>query len=218
MSLLLIIGGSTLAFNKITNANVTLVGDAKGIVFLDNEEYFLVAENIMPGEQVQGNIKLENKYDYPYELYIRSERITPIDKHDLLEKLTLTINMENDIIYEGNITGSNGLEKNKLICEIMPNEVLNLNAVVTLDGKSTGNEYKGKVASIRWIFTAIRKENINDPQVPGESPNPNESLNTGSHDKNNYLPQTGRSGVIIELLIVIILVFLGIRVLAYKSR
>ena len=191
ISLLLIININVLADDKIPNANVQLIGDAKGIVFIDNNDYFLLAENMMPGDKISGKILLENKYDNSYDIYLRAERITAEEEYDLLNKINLIINDSNNIIYDGLASGNDGLEKDIKICSIKPGEKKNLSAFATLDGATTGNEYKNKVGEVKWIFTAV---------------NNSEDVST-----DNNLPDTGKNIIVIlmQYIVPIVLIYIG---------
>ena len=200
ISLLVINSINVLADNKFLNANVQLIGDANGIVFLDDVEYFLLAKNMMPGDKITGDILLENKYNSSYEIYIRAERITREEEFDLLSKINLVISEEGKLIYNGIVSGKNGLENNIKICELQPGEKKNINAIAILDGNNTGNEYKNKFAEVKWIFTAINKED-----------------NTGGLDKNNNLPQTGNEFIFIKITLALISIISGIIIIKSKK-
>ncbi|MGL5353804.1 MAG: hypothetical protein ACRDA5_10855 [Clostridium sp.] len=160
-------------FNKTTNPplNVVLEGNSDGIVFIPGNEPFLYKEAMVPGDIVKRTMIIKNDYDKPYEIYMRAERVTGIEKYDLLNKLKLTITYEGIVIYNGPASGEvNLLREDNLIKDISlgsvkPVETKTLYAEVTLDGDSVGNEYKNKVAQVDWIFTAINRESSKVPDT-----------------------------------------------------
>lgn len=148
--------------------NFIIEGNAEGLVTIPNEEEFLVKENMVPGDSAYGTITLENNYDYPYRVYLRAEDYENNTDLDLVEKLNLNLSIGERDIYKGDLHAQEGLSEEVLIWSLDPGEKLIIDAKVTLDG-STGNEYKNKYASVKWIFTAIR--DIEDPLIdPDEDP------------------------------------------------
>lgn len=101
----------------------------------------------------------------------------------------MKIDYNNNLLYSGNATGEPDLEENISLGKINPGESKELVAEVSLDGPTTGNEYKGKKGDVNWIFTAIR--------IPSEESN-----------QNITVPKTGDSGVLVYLAISIICLIL----------
>ena len=170
-------------------ANVELEGNADGIVYIPGNEPFLEAKNMVPGDNLKRTLILSNKFNDTYEIFLRAERVTPKEEYDLLEKLNLKIDYNNNLLYSGNATGEPDLEGNISLGKINPGESKELVAEVSLDGPTTGNEYKGKKGDVNWIFTAIR--------IPSEESN-----------QNITVPKTGDSGVLVYLVISIICLIL----------
>ena len=169
--------------------NVELEGNADGIVYIPGNEPFLEAKNMVPGDNLKRTLILNNKFNDTYEIFLRAERVTQKEENDLLEKLKLKIDYNNNLLYSGNATGEPDLEENISLGKINPGESKELVAEVSLDGPTTGNEYKGKKGDVNWIFTAIR--------IPSEESN-----------QNITVPKTGDSGVLVYLAISIICLIL----------
>ena len=157
ISLLLIFQVNVLAVEDIPQ-NIKLVGDSEGIIFIPGEEPFLNKLDMLPGDSVQRELIIENKYDKSYELFLKAERVTAKEKFDLLNKLELQVIYNNKVIYEGPASGEDGLETNISLGSYNPGDKSSLVAIVKLDGKTIGNEYKNKLVQVDWIFTAVRKE------------------------------------------------------------
>lgn len=155
---LIITSVQVLAAQQDSPPNVQLVGDANGIVFIPGDEPFLNKSNMLPGDSVSRVMDIENKYSVPYELFIKAERITPVEKYDLLNKLQLKITYNNKVIYQGATSGEDGLENNISLGTYKPGDKGVLKAEVVLDGPSTGNDYMNKNAEVEWIFTATNNE------------------------------------------------------------
>lgn len=146
-------------------SNIKLVGEAEGIVFIPGDEPFLNKMDMLPGDSVGRELIFENNYDKAYELFLKAERVTPNEKDDLLNKLELQIVYDNKVIYQGPASGEDGLKNNISLGKFKPGDKSKLYAVVKLDGKTVGNEYKNKLAQVDWIFTAVAdKETIIDKE------------------------------------------------------
>lgn len=200
LSLLLLWVNGTLGYaEKFAYPNVKLEGNAEGIVYIQGNEPFLEAKNMVPGDKLKRTLILNNKFTDTYEVFIRAERVNPKEENDLLEKLKLKINYDNNLLYSGNATGETTLEENISLGKIAPGESKELVAEVDLDGPTTGNEYKGKKGDVNWIFTAIRMQ--------GEEGN-----------KLDILPQTGDAGILGYLLTGILCLIISVLINRKEKR
>lgn len=214
LALLLVINSQGVLAQTLPS-NVHLVGDEDGILISlpEGETDFLYKEGMLPGDSVDREMFIENKYDRPYTLYIRAERITEKEQYDLLTKLNLKINYDGEIIYDGPVSGEDGMANDIELGTFQPGDKAELYAVVTLDGLSTGDEYMNKEGVVDWIFTATNEnsypENPEEPQNPDESNNPDGSQKPGGSNKpgntdkshgsgkgTNNSPKTGDSSVV----------------------
>lgn len=186
-------------------SNVILQGDASGIVFIDGDKPFLESVGMIPGDSTSRRIVIKNDSNSPFKVYMRAERVTPIEEHDLFNKLELEILYKENLIYEGSASGEDGLEKDIYLGIYKPGEEANLYAKVYLDGPSTGNEYKNKFAQVNWIFTAVSDEDIGviKPEVkPETKPEVKPEVKPGKS------PNTGDSGIGIYIILALISLFL----------
>lgn len=172
-------------------SNVHLVGDDDGILISlpEGEDSFLYKDEMLPGDSVERTMTIENKYQQPYALYIRAERvgIEKVEKYDLLEKLQLKLTFKDKVIYEGPVSGKDGLIEDIELGTIQPGDEAKLHAVVTLDGPSTGHEYMNKEGAVDWIFTATS-------EAPYPEPDPEEPVEPDK--KPNDAPKTGDNSVV----------------------
>lgn len=151
--------------------NITIEGNAEGLVTIPDEEEFLVKENMLPGDEANGTIVLDNHYDYPYTIYLRAEDYENNTDISFVNKLNLELNLDGKEFYNGDLHGDDGLSQDVEIAVLKPGESRTIKAKVTLDGESTGNEYKNCYASCKWIFTAVRTETPDpDPEEPPVNP------------------------------------------------
>ncbi len=164
---------------------------------------FLNGEGMLPGDSVERSMKLKNTYKYPYTISLTGNRNPEdIDKeYDLLDKINLDLTIikkdnTEEKVYSGFIFDGNKEKVNLKLCTLNPGEEVTLNAVATLDGKSTTNEYMGRKAVVEWIFrvdgddSKIDPEgpvNPEDPINPEEPVNPENPVNPKNPDKQNDL-------------------------------
>ena len=177
----------TMAETK-TPDNIKLEGNSEGIVFIPGDEPFLLKEGMMPGDTVSRKMIIDNEYDVEYEVFMRAERVSEKEEYDLLNKLELTVYYNDEVIYNGPASGEDELSNNISLGKFKPGEEADLYAEVTLDGPTTGNEYKNKYAQVDWIFTAVNEGKETTPTNPSK-PSVNKPTTT---DKNPY---TGDSSV-----------------------
>lgn len=149
-----------------TPKNVSLEGNADGIVFFPDNELFLSGTDMIPGDKVSGEINIKNNYEQSFKLYMKAERITNEEENDLLKALDLKITYKDKIIYQGNAAGDDGLNNNIYLGEFKSGDITSLVAEVYLDGKKIDNKYQNKYGEVKWIFTAETKEQPVNNNVP----------------------------------------------------
>lgn len=212
-SLLSIITTIKVDADTLSPPNVELLGNANELVYIPDDDLFLQHPNMIPGDYIRRTLEIKNKHKYPYELFLRAERISPKEEYDLLDKLDLKISYKNEVIYEEAVNGEDKLTKGISLGVFNPGQEENLIAEVKLDGASTGNEYKNKSAQIDWIFTAVRSEDeshdndketadksdkTNNTNKTDESPN---NLESDEDDMWSESPKTGEDGIFIYVIL-----------------
>ena len=128
------------------------------------------------------------------------------ESYDLLEKIELKVIYDGNCIYDGFVSGQNGLENNIYLGEVKPGESKKLEAFAEFPGKEAGNEYKNKKAQVDWIFTAV-KESCGKEDNSVYMDNCKKSGVINSKDKIGkkiIVPHTGDTGVGIYLVLIII--------------
>ncbi|WP_195947739.1 LPXTG cell wall anchor domain-containing protein [Paraclostridium bifermentans] len=212
-SLLSIITTIKVDADTLAPPNVELLGNANELVYIPDDDLFLQHPNMIPGDYIRRTLEIKNKHKYPYELFLRAERVSPKEEYDLLDKLDLKISYKNEVIYEEAVNGEDKLTKGISLGVFNPGQEENLIAEVKLDGASTGNEYKNKSAQIDWIFTAVRSEDeshdndketadksdkTNNTNKTDESPN---NLESDEDDMWSKSPKTGEDGIFIYVML-----------------
>ncbi len=177
-----------------TPGNIKLEGNSEGIVFISGDEPFLLKEGMMPGDTVSRKIIIDNEYDVEYEVFMRAERISEKEEYELLNKLELTVYYNDEVIYNGPASGEDELSNNISLGKFKPGEEVDLYAEVTLDGQTTGNEYKNKYAQVDWIFTAVNE----GKEITSTNPSKPSINKPTTTDKNPY---TGDSSVAMYMIV-----------------
>ncbi|EQK43685.1 LPXTG cell wall anchor domain protein [[Clostridium] bifermentans ATCC 638] len=212
-SLLSIITTIKVDADTLAPPNVQLLGNANELVYIPDDDLFLQHPNMIPGDYIRRTLEIKNKHKYPYELFLRAERVSPKEEYDLLDKLDLRISYKDEVIYDEAVNGEDKLTKGISLGVFNPGQEENLIAEVKLDGASTGNEYKNKSAQIDWIFTAVRSEDeshdndketvdksdkTNNTNKTDQSPN---NLGSDENDMRSESPKTGEDGIFIYVIL-----------------
>lgn len=169
--------------------NVQLLGNADGLVHIPGEDLFLHYPNMLPGDSIQRTLEIKNNYEYPYELFLRAQRVSAEEEYDLLNKLDLKITYKDNVMYAGPTSGEYELTEDISLGIFEPGQEETLVARVELDGPSTGNEYKNKNAQVDWVFTAVRSEESDSLE-----PKPPTDVGGSGSDKVDP-PKTGDDGI-----------------------
>ncbi|NLG87586.1 MAG: hypothetical protein GX489_10300 [Firmicutes bacterium] len=133
------------------SADLELVGEAAGLVLVPPDKKLLDLGNMNPGDTRQSTLKIRNDYSRWYDLWLRAEDPTA-QKPSLLEQLELTVTLRGEKLYQGPVAGFAG--DTISLGRFRPGESGELVATVHLPGPETGNEFQGKSASVKWVFTA----------------------------------------------------------------
>lgn len=177
--------------------NVELEGNANGIVYIPGDEPFLLGEEMVPGDKITRTLEIKNKYDKPYKLYLKSERVTPKETYDLLDVINLKITYKDKVIYEGPVSGEDGMGENIDLGTYKPGDEENLIATVEFDSsisKADAN-YWNKEAQVDWIFTAQATEDFSQTITPPSENKPSEDINSPQTGDTNILPYVILGGV-----------------------
>lgn len=212
-SLLSIITTIKVDADTLAPPNVELLGNANELVYIPDDDLFLQHPNMIPGDYIRRTLEIKNKHKYPYELFLRAERVSPKEEYDLLDKLDLKISYKDEVIYDEAVNGEDKLIKGISLGVFNPGQEENLIAEVKLDGASTGNEYKNKSAQIDWIFTAVRSEDEshdNDKETLDKSDKVDNKdktdqylndLESDEDDMWSESPKTGEDGIFIYVIL-----------------
>lgn len=146
---------------QITPLSVTF--DSKsGKLFANPDDFFKNFSQVMPGDQFKDTVLLRNNGERPLRLYFRQEA----KSDNLLDKITLTIQINGKKIYQGKM-GENIEEL--LLAEIGNGKTAEMQFEVQVP-KELDNQYTLEKEAIKWFFSAVEE---------GESPSFGTSYKTG---------------------------------------
>ena len=144
---------------------------------------------MLPGDKESGTIFVRNTDDSPFELYLKAERVTCQQEFDLLDHIALKVNYRDEVIYEGPMSGEEGLEDSIYLGSFNPNQEAELVAEIMLDGETSTENYGNQIAQVNWIFTALR-ENDKEPTQPDKPtsiPSQSKPVSPGTGDSSVIL-------------------------------
>ena len=170
----LLIGTITTFASPSYAENLEVIGNEIGLEVSPNGKKLFNLTNMNPGDTNEAEVKIKNVLDCKFELFIRTERITPQpgeSEADLFKQMILTIYYDNNIIYNGSM--ANFAQENISLGLVNPGENKELKAIVHLPGAETGNEFQGKFVQVNWIFTAEERCEPGNPEEPNEPNQPN---------------------------------------------
>lgn len=189
--------------------NVELEGNANGIVYIPGDEPFLLGEEMVPGDKITRTLEIKNKYDKSYKLYLKAERVTPRETYDLLDVINLKITHKDEVIYEGAVSGEDGMiehidlgtynpgDEHIYLGTYNPGDEENLIATVEFDPSISPADanYWNKKAQVDWIFTAQATEDTSKPITPPSGNKPFEDIGSTQTGDTNILPYVILGGV-----------------------
>lgn len=149
VALIFLLTSSPAAWAATTD--LELVGEAAGLVLVPAEGKLFDLKNMNPGDTRAAKIKIKNKYTKWYDLWMRAEDLTA-QEPSLLEIMELTVLYRGKELYRGPVAGF--AAGTIYLGRFHPGESGELVAMVHLPGPETGNEFQGKSAGVKWVFTA----------------------------------------------------------------
>jgi len=173
---------SPLSIEAVTT-DLELVGDALGLVLEPPGGQLFDLGNMNPGDTRTAKITIENNYTDWYDLWMQARDATA-EEPSLFEVMKLTVLYRGELLYSGPVQD---FAAGRLhLGRFRPGESGEMVLTVHLYGPGAGNEYQGKSAGVKWIFTAqASKEIIIDPEDPGGEPE-----EPDKPDKPGELPRT----------------------------
>jgi len=146
----------------ISAASIEVIGNDTGLEIIPSSNKFFEELNLSPGDEKEGTVVIKNKYDAPFELFLKTERTdtaSALTNTDLYKHLQITVTLKGEQIYSGNMSGFASGEGISLgIFEPNATEVMKI--TVKLPGQQTGNDYQNTEHNNKWIFTAVSKEKL----------------------------------------------------------
>lgn len=133
-------------------ADLELRGTELGLEVIPEGSVFFDLRGMTPGDLESGVLTIRNTDTNSFDLFMKAEKKGLFEPIDLFNKLKLKITFREAVLFDGDmkIFATSSISLGRL----QPSEVQELQAVVSLPGPETGNEYQGKQTEVIWIFTA----------------------------------------------------------------
>lgn len=184
---------NTEAAEQINVPDGFLIGDDQGITVTKTGGYFFNLEGLLPGDSITRNLVIQNTKKEDYTLKMVIEPISTVGPINLLETMTMTFNIGNQKIYDGNLV-SEDQEKTNQGTEIDfgtiaagSEQTMTIELKMKTDvpwEKFKAGESKAKV---RWTFVADSKK-----KTPSTSDSTPPSIDRPTKPTGKY-PSTGET-------------------------
>ena len=179
-----------------------IIGDEKGIEVIHSDNTFFNELNLEPREFKSGKVTISNKNDAEFRVYLLVdwfEKEPALGEPDLYAQILATLTVKEKVLYSGPMIGFAGGEGISL-ANLLPGESQEIDILLYLPGKDTGNEFMDVTHINQGIFTAIQ-------EVEEESPTP--LPETPVETPTDILPKTGTSSNSIFILTGLLLIAFG---------
>ncbi|WP_193708249.1 LPXTG cell wall anchor domain-containing protein [Alkalibaculum sporogenes] len=153
-------------------SSLQVVGSDNGLEIIPHDSNLYSELNLGPGDYKEANLTVSNTYNTSFELMLQVSRLDeepPVGSPDLFKQLMLSVTFKGEEIYNGSMidfaTDPNGIQ----FGTFEPDQSEDIQILVHLPGKDTGNEFMGISHNNQWKFTAISDEElveIPDEEVP----------------------------------------------------
>lgn len=160
----------TFGMNVSYAEDLELIGKELGLVVEPSSTKLFDLSNLNPGDTKEAKITIKNKYTSPFQLYMRTERMSEVPTEgepDMFKQLIITVYLGDKLVYSGSMMDF--ATSNISLGKFNGNANMELKTVVNLPGPETGNEFQGKGVDVKWIFIA-QADKPEDPYEPPEDP------------------------------------------------
>jgi len=147
-----------------------LIGDNDGIHVSANGDYFIWAEDMYAGDVITKKLTINNmENDKPFSLYMSANPLFSEGHIDLLDKISLELKLNGQVIYTGRLYGDEGvnmIDNALALGRYSYNDSAVMDITLTLaDDIPPSYFYDKNVAEIGWKFTAIKDEEAAPPKT-----------------------------------------------------
>lgn len=150
----------------------------QGIVIADDDglsvdpltgEYFLVLDDVMPGDHYEKTVEVQNlREDKAFKIYMRAEPVSKEGNIDLFQETQVRISLEGEELFYGSLDGIGTTDIQQDAIELgdtyRPGDMRKLRFEITVNGDTINNGDYGKI-EFRWIFSAHVDEDFTPPQT-----------------------------------------------------
>lgn len=181
---------------------------------------FLDKQEMLPGDYVEGTIKIFNNLDEPFKVYLTTMKINGTEDSELYKVLNISVKdkKSNKNIFNNKLLNFDGKYNHVYLGVINPGEENVYDIKVTLDMNATDNKYKNKKVEDEWQFLAIgTKDNKEITSLDDGIDKSTRSLEKVVHEIKAILPKTGYDYLLI-LCVGALIIIVGFIIVAKKNR
>ena len=146
-----------------SNTNVKIEYENNADLYIDvPDTFFGELSYIFPGDIISEEATINNKSSNEIEYFVSTGKLDENNKEvkELISKLKLTIKIDDNVIYEGNVSGIENLSLGKY----KENETAKVKFTISVP-KNLENEYSALNSVLKWKFTVSGEEKIEPPVV-----------------------------------------------------
>lgn len=168
-----------------------LLGDENGINVSKDGGYFFNLEDLRPGDTIKRTLTIKNFRDEAYDLRLVIEPKSKTGKIDLIENMSMQILLEDQEVYQGNLSTSKEGSKEVPFGLVAARSEKQAVIVLTMNDIEKWNKlyYSGpSEAEVEWQFIATASEKTTDE---GESEVPKSPGGSQSSEPKGLFPRTG---------------------------
>lgn len=138
-----------------------LIGDEKGISVSRDGRYFIVVEDIRPGDRIHKTLVIRNNEPgTSFQLTMSSLPIRSEGPEDLLEKIQMRLMLDGMEIYRGRLRGDQtpNITETPLSLGNYPYDTVKTMEILLIVDEDLKIMYEASVAEIQWEFVANKIE------------------------------------------------------------
>lgn len=146
-----------------SNTNVKIEYENNADLYIDvPDTFFGELSYIFPGDIISEEAIINNKSSNEIDYFVSTGNLDENNKEvkELINKLKLTIKIDDKVIYEGNVLGIENLSLGKY----KENESAKVTFMISVP-KNLENEYSALNSVLKWKFTVSGEEKIDPPQT-----------------------------------------------------
>lgn len=219
---------SAISFQKASAAETNLpdgflIGEENGISVSKDGGYFFNLDDLRPGDHFKRKLIIKNFRDEAYDLKLVIEPKSKTGKIDLIENMSMQILLEDQEVYQGNLSTNKDGSKEVSFGLIEARSEKTVMIDLTMNDVEKWNQlyFSGpSEAEVEWQFIATysekpAEENKELPKSAGNPPQATPGAYSSGSTGKGFLPQTGEAlmekAILIGIFLVAVVWFIAVK-------